>query len=62
MPASFDTGVAGLETRRPVEEWRRLGVAPANGTKLSASGDAWLVLPGGSDGPALLVFNNSAPS
>ena len=58
LPASFDAGAAGLETRRPVDEWKRLGVAPANGTKLPASGDASLVLPGGSDGPALLVFDN----
>ena len=58
LPASFDAAVAGLETRRPVDDWRRLGVAAANGTKLPASGDASLVLPGGSDGPALLVFDN----
>ena len=58
-PEGFDPGLAGLESRRPLGEWRRLGVRLADGHPLPAGdGDASLVLPAGAGGPAFLVRHN----
>jgi membrane-bound lytic murein transglycosylase B len=59
VPGNFDTRLAGLETRRPVAEWNRLGVrpvgaAPFTGREAAAS----LVLPDGLGGTGLLVYDN----
>jgi len=54
----FDARLAGIEQRRPVSEWSRLGVTSADGAPLSLRGDASLLLPEGAGGPALLVTDN----
>jgi len=59
VPGNFDTRLAGLETRRPIAEWSRLGVrpvgaAPFTGREPAAS----LVLPDGLGGTGLLVYDN----
>lgn len=59
LPGSFDMRYSGLETRRPIAAWRRLGVGGLDGGALPpADGEASLVLPDGAGGPAYLVFNN----
>jgi membrane-bound lytic murein transglycosylase B len=59
LPSSFDARLAGLEVRKPLEFWQGLGVRQPDGRGFSGSpGDASVVLPGGSDGPALLVTDN----
>jgi membrane-bound lytic murein transglycosylase B len=59
LPASFDERLAGLDNRRPVAEWSRLGVRPAGATPFSGrEPDAALVLPDGAGGTALLVYDN----
>lgn len=59
LPRGFNASFAGLEVRRPTVEWSRLGVRSANAGPLGGREiDASLVLPGGADGPALLVYNN----
>jgi membrane-bound lytic murein transglycosylase B len=46
----FDARLAGIEQRRPVSEWSRLGVTSADGAPLSLRGDASLLLPEGAAG------------
>ncbi len=59
LPSGFDRGLAGLESRRSLAEWRRLGVQTLDLRPLHPPGrKASLVLPGGKTGPALLVYNN----
>ena len=57
VPANFDTRLTGLDVRRPTADWSRMGVHPADASPLP-SGDASLVMPDGSTGPALLVNDN----
>jgi membrane-bound lytic murein transglycosylase B len=59
VPATFDHRAAGLDSRRPVSDWARLGVRPANGAPFTGrEPDASLVLPDGAGGTALLVYDN----
>jgi membrane-bound lytic murein transglycosylase B len=59
VPSNFDTRLAGLESRRPLGDWMRMGVrsvgAPLTGREAA---DASLLLPDGLGGRALLVFDN----
>ena len=59
VPSNFDTRLAGLESRRPLGDWMRMGVrsvgAPLTGREAA---DASLLLPDGPGGRALLVFDN----
>jgi len=57
VPANFDARLTGLDVRRPTAEWSRLGVRPADASPLPGL-DASLVMPDGSGGPALLVYDN----
>ena len=59
LPKDFDWDLAGLTIRRPIAEWRQLGVMQADGRPLpSANIDGSLVLPAGHRGPAFLVYDN----
>jgi membrane-bound lytic murein transglycosylase B len=59
LPGDFDARLAGLDTRRPVAEWARLGVRPAAASGFSGGEPpASLVLPDGAGGTALLVYDN----
>lgn len=59
LPAGFDTSGSGLGTWRSTAEWNRLGIRSADGTPLAGqASEASLVLPGGAEGPALLVRHN----
>jgi membrane-bound lytic murein transglycosylase B len=59
VPGDFDSRLAGLDSRRPVSEWIRLGVRPAAATGFSGGETpASLVLPDGVGGTALLVYDN----
>jgi membrane-bound lytic murein transglycosylase B len=55
LPAGFNPRLAG--TRRPVSEWRGMGVQAQRGS-LPATGEATLMFPAGANGPALLAFQN----
>jgi lytic murein transglycosylase len=57
LPARYE-GPAGRRDRRPLAEWRRLGVRPLEGSALEGRDAAALLLPAGVDGPAFLVFRN----
>lgn len=59
LPAGFPYHLAGLETRRPLGEWRSLGVRRADGGPLPvADMQASLLVPAGHQGPAFLVYDN----
>jgi len=59
VPGNFDSRLTGLESRRPLGDWMRIGVrsigAPLTGRE---AGEASLLLPDGPGGRALLVFDN----
>ena len=57
VPANFDPRLVGLDIRRSTAEWNRLGVRSADASPLPGI-EASLVMPDGSDGPALLVYDN----
>jgi membrane-bound lytic murein transglycosylase B len=59
LPAGFDVGRTGLDVVRSTQEWNRLGVRGLDARPVTAGAtEASLVLPGGSEGPALLVYDN----
>ncbi len=59
LPGNLDSRLAGLDSRRPIADWARLGVRPASGSPFSGrEPEASLVLPDGAGGTALLVFDN----
>lgn len=57
LPAGFPHGLAGKGTRKPVAEWRAMGVRPAAGS-LRGQGNASVLLPAGANGPAFLIYDN----
>jgi membrane-bound lytic murein transglycosylase B len=59
LPPGFDRSLASIDVSKPLAEWQRLGVRRADGRDLpSGEGVASVILPGGEDGPALLVYDN----
>jgi len=57
LPQKY-SGASGRRTRRPIAEWSRLGLQRVDGSPLTGTGPAALLLPAGSDGPAFIVFRN----
>ena len=57
VPADYG-GPAGRRTRRTLAEWTRLGIRKPDGTPLTGSGPAALLLPAGASGPAFIAFRN----
>jgi membrane-bound lytic murein transglycosylase B len=59
VPGNFDSRLAGIDSRRPLAEWIRMGVrsvgAPLTGREAA---EASLLQPDGPGGRALLVFDN----
>ena len=59
VPRGFDPRFTGLEVKRPTGEWGRLGVRSIDaGPLASRESEASLVMPDGTNGPALLVYEN----
>lgn len=59
LPAGFEPAHAGLDARKSLAEWSRLGVRKMDGGALpDADIEASLVLPAGYQGPAFLVYKN----
>ena len=63
LPSGFNTALAGRTQRKPLAEWRALGLVPLGGGTLAPAGlaadaRAAVLLPAGREGPALLVFRN----
>jgi membrane-bound lytic murein transglycosylase B len=59
LPSAFDYALAGSAQRRPLAEWRDLGLTDAFGQPLPALDlPAALLVPGGHAGPAFLTYEN----
>lgn len=58
LPDNFAFEQADLSVTKPLAEWRRLGVTGIGGTVLGGEGNASILVPGGANGPALLVRDN----
>ncbi len=58
LPQGFDYALTGERTRRGAGFWRRQGVTLADGGRVPDHGDASILLPGGSQGVALMIFDN----
>jgi membrane-bound lytic murein transglycosylase B len=56
LPGGFDTRLAGQT--RPLSDWRAAGLSAQRGASLPAGGEATLMFPAGTSGPALLAFQN----
>ena len=59
LPQEFDYDLAGMETTKPLSEWRKGGIRRADGGTLpvvSMSGS--VIVPAGHKGPAFLVYRN----
>ncbi|MEM7544103.1 MAG: lytic murein transglycosylase [Pseudomonadota bacterium] len=58
LPAGFDYAIADQSIRRPVADWRAMGVTLVGGGTLPDHGEAAILLPAGSSGPAFAVYKN----
>jgi lytic murein transglycosylase len=57
LPAKYN-GPSGRRVKRALAQWSKAGVRKIDGTELTGSGTAALLLPAGADGPAFIVFRN----
>ncbi len=63
LPPDFNAKLAGRTQRKPLADWRGMGITPIGGGALAPEGlpgdaNAALLLPTGAKGPAWLVFRN----
>jgi len=59
LPASFDMALVGLNTKKSLAEWAKLGVKAAGGKALpKADLEASLVMPDNGDGAVFLIYDN----
>lgn len=59
LPEGFDYAAAGRDTRRPLGEWRALGVRDTSGRPVAdLDVEASVLVPAGHTGPAFLVYEN----
>ena len=60
VPAGFNMSLVGLDTKKSLEEWQKLGVTRTDGGPLPIRADvsASLVLAEGTKGPAFLIYDN----
>jgi len=60
LPEGFDHTVADREVRHLPSHWAKAGVTPVNGAFDDAHGVASILLPGGAEGAAFMIFSNFA--
>ena len=60
LPDDFDFSLTGTATRKPLSEWRDLGITQLDGSPIpvAAGMDASVILPAGAEGPAFLGYAN----
>ena len=59
LPEKFDYAVLGLKNKRPLSQWRAMGVRTATGAAIpKVDIEAALLVPAGHRGPAFLVYDN----
>ncbi len=59
LSPAFDPSLAGHDHRRPLAEWRRLGVGRTGAQPLPPTTPAAVLLPGGAGGEAFLAYQPS---
>jgi len=57
VPGGY-SGPTGRNPKQPVSSWAARGIVKFDGSALSGSGNAGLLMPAGRNGPAFLVFKN----
>jgi hypothetical protein len=60
LPEGFDYLLADREVTKSAAEWAALGVTALDGQPVADHGPASVLLPGGADGAAFLIFDNFA--
>lgn len=58
LPDNFPYASADVSIKKPVSQWKQMGVAAMPGHELPGDLTAAIVLPAGHRGPAFMVFNN----
>ena len=58
LPAGFNPGLAGRGKGRSTAAWSDMGVRSASGGRVQDHGAASILLPGGTSGPAFMIFSN----
>ena len=59
VPSAFDESLIGVEVKKPVADWYRLGVRSLDGSALpSRAGEVSVVMPDDKHGRAYLAYNN----
>lgn len=58
LPQGFDYAIADQSIRRPVADWRAIGVTRIDGSPLPDHGEASVITPAGAQGPVFVVFGN----
>ena len=60
LPDNFDYGLTGTRNRKPLSEWRDLGLTQLDGSPVPVVDgmEAAVVLPAGASGPAFLAYAN----
>ncbi len=58
LPKGFDYSLSGVRKKRPVADWKALGIRYAQGRAIAEHGPASILLPAGSEGAAFMIFKN----
>lgn len=60
LPPDFPKHETGLDTKRTLEEWKKMGVKTANGNNLPVAPNmkASIIAPDGLAGPAFMIYDN----
>jgi len=59
LPAKFDYTLAGRDVRKPLSEWRKLGIRDVHGKLLpDLDMQASVIVPSGAQGPTFVVYAN----
>jgi len=58
LPVDFDWSETGLETKKSVYQWGRLGATPRSGDWQNTTAEASIIVPQGRKGPAFLAYPN----
>ncbi|QDY70884.1 lytic murein transglycosylase [Qingshengfaniella alkalisoli] len=58
LPAGFNMGLTGRGTKRSPSSWASMGVRDVNGRPVPDHGQASIIIPQGTNGPAFMTFDN----
>jgi len=58
LPADFNWSETGIETKRPISDWVRMGAKPRSGQWQASTGSASIIIPQGRFGPAFIAYPN----